>query len=383
MPRIAPFVGLRYDPAVAGPIARLVAPPYDMLPDAILRRYLDRSPYNVARLEGGAGGAGEAEYRSAADLLRSWRAGGVLVQTPPSGFAYEMVFEEDGREVRTVGLLAALEVEPWGGSIVPHEKTMAGPVEDRLRLLRAIRANLSPIHAVLHDPAPLLSATLIDAMRGEPLAEATDDEGVLHRVWESPISDAVIAELGSQTCMIADGHHRYTTALAFREEMRASGRGAGPWDSILTLLVDPTEEPPVRPFHRIVREGPFPAPDESVADLGTLLARLDDDVPLVGLAVIGQGDQPEYGLVRLRGAPPAVAALDPLIPGGEKSVRFSHDASEADRAVRMREAAGAWFLPPTTTSRIGAVLDSGERLPRKSTYFWPKPRTGFVLRPLD
>ena len=380
MPRIAPFVGLRYDPAVAGPLDDLVAPPYDMLGDAALAERFARSPFNVARLERGTSGGTEPEYREAAALLASWRAAGALVEAPAALVAYEMRFALDGRERRVRGVLGAVELEPWGGGILPHEKTMRGPVEDRLRLLRIVRANLSPVHGILPGPSPTLRASLERVCR-RPADAVGHDAGVEHRAWWFTPEPALIDEIGSQRCMIADGHHRYTTALAFRDEMHAS-QGAGPWDALLMLLVDAAEEPPVLPFHRLAAAASPSPGGTGVADLAALLGQLDDAGLVVG-SIRMEGGVLVHRVVHLAGEPPAVAALEPLLPPSEADVTFTQDARAAERAVADGSAAVSWILPPTSAERIRAVIDRGDRLPRKSTYFWPKPLTGMVIRPLN
>ncbi|MFM8998961.1 MAG: DUF1015 family protein [Actinomycetota bacterium] len=381
MPRLTPFAALRYDPAIAGPIDALVAPPYDVISAREEARLLARNPHNVVRLEGSAAASGEAEHRAAAELLAAWRAEGVLVGTGPSLYAYEMAYVLGGRPRTTRGVLAALEIEPWGGAVLPHEQVSTAPLGERLGRLRAMRANLSPIHVVLPGPSPLLGAALEVAMRAEPIAEALDDDGVRHRVWSFAMDTAVAAEVGAQACMIADGHHRYTTALAYREEMRAL-HGAGPWDHVLAFVGD-ADDAPVLPFHRLVVRGALREPDAEEVSLAATLASLDDDVPRVGLVRTAGGGAVTYGTVDLGAPPPAVEALEPLLPADEDAVRYLADPAEADALVRSGDAVGAWFLPPTTAARVRAAVDAGRRLPRKSTYFWPKPRTGFVLRPFD
>lgn len=383
MPEVVPFVALRYDPAVAGPLDALTAPPYDVVSPEATGVLLSRSPYNIVRIEGDSTGAADGDHRAAGELLDGWRARGVLVPTERSYFAYEMEFPYAGTRRSTRGLLAGLGIEPWGGKVIPHEATSAKPVAERLGRLRAVRANISPIHVITPGPSPLLRARLEEVTSRPAMGEVTDDDGVTHRLWAFGPDAEVAAELSEQTCMIADGHHRYTTALEYREEMRAA-HGEGPWDQVLALIVDASEEAPVLPFHRIVLKGSLPEPSKVTSTLEETLNALDDDAPIVGVISPGSGKGGvTYGVVELDAPPPAVEALEPLLPRDEDSVRFSPDAHEADRAVRMREAEGAWLLPPTTASRIRASIDAGRRLPRKSTYFWPKPRTGFVLRPLD
>lgn len=381
MPKIAPFVALRYDPAVAGPLDALVAPPYDVVAPEEEARLLARSPYNVVRLEGSTVECGDLDHRTAAELLRSWRADGVLVETEPSLFAYEMTYTFGGVARTTRGVLAALEIEPWGGSVLPHEGISRRPLGERLGRLRTVRANLSPIHIVLTEPVPRFAAALERAAGEPPSAEIVDDAGVRHRIWPFVMPREVGEELDARTCMIADGHHRYTTALAYRDEMRAA-EGSGPWDHVLAFVAD-ADASPVLPFHRVVVAGEVPEPHEKTASLATTLGLLDDDTPRVGVIRAAGGGAVTYGTVDLAAPPPAVEALEGLLPQEEEAVRYVADPEEADASVRSGAAAGAWLLPPTTAERVRAAVDAGRRLPRKSTYFWPKPRTGFVLRPFD
>jgi uncharacterized protein (DUF1015 family) len=181
--------------------------------------------------------------------------------------------------------------------------------------------------------------------------------------------------------MIADGHHRYTTALAYRDEMRAA-EGAGPWDHVLAFVGD-ADGSPVLPFHRVVVTGDLPEPRDTTASLATTLDALDDDATRGGVIRAAGGGAATYGTLDLAAPPPAVEALERLLPTDEDAVRYVADPVEADAMVRSGAATGAWLLPPTTAERVRAAVEAGRRLPRKSTYFWPKPRTGFVLRPFD
>jgi uncharacterized protein (DUF1015 family) len=276
-------------------------------------------------------------------------------------------------------------LEPWGGTILPHERTLSAPVEDRLRLMRATAADLSPIYAVVGGPSAPQRDLLERAASRPPERELTDEEGVIHRLWAEPLPEALGDWYRDRSLLIADGHHRYQTALAHREELRAS-RGPGPWDAVLMLVVDAdAEDPPVLPIHRLLRVDPVPdLAGERVRGLEEVMARLVDDDLRFGAAVRADG-----GLLhlvgRLEGPPPTVAALhrqllDPL--PGIRDVRFVPDAFGAEAAVRSGRADLALFLPPARVANVRSVVASGGRLPEKSTYFWPKPRTGLVIRPL-
>lgn len=389
MPRISPFVGLLYDGSRAGSLDLVTTPPYDTISQEERRRYLDASPHNVVRLVLGEERPGDDEhankYMRAAAYLRGWREQGVLLPTPgPSYFAYEMEFSLHSERRRVRGLICLVDLEDWGGSIVPHERTMSGPVEDRLRLMRAVRANLSCIHALHPGPCPPLADHLGRICSGEPQASLTDQEGVTHRMWAFGDDGAVPALLADQPLLIADGHHRYAMALRYRDEMRAA-HGPGPWDRVMMLLMDlTTEDPPVLPIHRILAIPPPPVDGVRVRDLQEVLDEIDDDRLTYG-AVLREGDELVHRVARLAGEPPTVCALHEQLLDAvpQDALRFTHDAVEAEGVVRESLAASAFILPRTHAGRIRSVIDRGERMPQKSTFFWPKPRTGFVIRPLD
>jgi hypothetical protein len=181
--------------------------------------------------------------------------------------------------------------------------------------------------------------------------------------------------------MIADGHHRYATALRYRDERRAE-HGAGPWDSTMMFLVDAAlEDPPVLPYHRIQLAGAVPEGGDRVRDLEEVLESVDDGAGRLGLVTHDDGAL-VHRLVELPGGPPTVCRLheDPLA-GLDADLRYTPDAVAAEEAVRAGAALAAYFLPATDALTIRSVVDAGGRLPQKSTFFWPKPRTGMVLRP--
>ncbi len=388
MSRLFPFAGLLFDRDRVGSLDLVTTPPYDVISPEEQRRFRELSPFNVIRLELAEDRPGDDEvenkYVRAASELARWRADGMLVATSqPNYYPYEMRFRNHGADHRVRGVICAVELEDWGGSILPHERTMKGPVEDRLRLIRAVRANLSCIQAVFRGPCRPL-AELLDGLEAtEPAAATTDEAGVQHRMWTLP-ADVPIAEwLGAGSLMIADGHHRYTTALRYRDEMRAEG-GRGPWDRTMMLIVDAeTERPPVLPYHRILTAGEPPAVGERVRDLQEILDAVDDEDLVYG-SVSREAGVVVHRVVRMDAEPPTVCALhESALIGLEDALRYTHDAVEAEEAVRRGDAVAAYLLPATDARRIRAVIDRGERLPQKSTFFWPKPRSGMVIRPLE
>jgi uncharacterized protein (DUF1015 family) len=426
VPDVRPFVGLLYDPAVAGPFEALTAPPYDVISPTDQDRYYRASPYNAVRLILGKDEPGDDgsknKYTRAALYLRSWRSLGVLAPpTEPSLYPYEFRFHLGGRERTVRGVIAEVGVEEWGGSIIPHERTMSGPIEDRLTLLRAVLSNLSPVYAVAKGPVPKLGAFLDEVMQESSQCEVTDDSGTRHRLWVASGREgsSATAALARHSLMIADGHHRYSVAQAYRREMGARF-GPGPWDATMMLIVDAaTEEPPVLPIHRLVRQAQgsdaarhtieglqsaaSPQPPASlqpaasvqptdqhltgghaVRDMAEVLATVRDEDVTIGVVRRENGTL-THRILTLSGAPPTVCELHGQIldrlPAAD--LRFVPDSVAAERAVESGQVEVAFILPPTRVDRVWNVVRSGRKLPQKSTYFWPKPRTGMVIRPLD
>jgi uncharacterized protein (DUF1015 family) len=387
MPRISPFAGLRFDRSRVGSLERVTAPPYDVISRIEHERLLDGSPFSVIRLDLGDDPerSHHARYAEAAALFETWRRDGVLIPTDgPVFVAYEMRFRLHGNARRVRGVVAAVELEDWGGGILPHEQVMDGPVQDRLEHLREVRIDLSCIECVYLGPDEAIGAWLDEATRGEPDGSVTDADGVDHRVWVRP-GDAALAErLSAHDLMIADGHHRYTTALRYRDEMRAR-HGAGPWDATMMLLIDAAlEEPPVLPFHRIQREGAAAdAGGVRVRDLEEVLESLEDRKLLFGIATLEDGAI-VHRVAELTGEPPTVCRLhEAVLDVDAEAFRYTPDAVAAEAAVRSGDAVASYFLPATDAATIRSVVASGERLPQKSTFFWPKPRNGLILRPHD
>lgn len=391
MPTIAPFDGLLYDPARVGDLAAATAPPYDVILPHDLARFHRASPHNIARVDLGVGEGPHEKYTHAGEMLRRWRDEGALIPVgKPAIYPYEMRFAYRATEHRVRGLIVEVGLEPWGRQIVPHERTMPGPVEDRLAHLRATAANLSAIYAVCAGPSEAQTALLDRAGSRPPDRELTDEEGVRHRLWVEmdavgTDTEGLAAWYRQQALLIADGHHRYQTALAHREEMNSS-RGPGPWDGVMMLLVDSaSEKPPVLPIHRVVAVDPVPEiPGDRVRDLGEVLAWLADDDLRFAAAVRRDGELVHL-VGRLEGEPPTVSALhrsllDPM--PGVRELGFVQDPALAEEMVHTGRFDLAFFLPPARVEYVRAVVEQGGQLPQKSTYFWPKPRTGMVIRPL-
>jgi uncharacterized protein (DUF1015 family) len=369
----------------------VTAPPYDVISEPHRARFVAASPYNVVHLDLAQGsddpGRADNRYARAAGMLRSWEEAGVVRRDPSARYyAYEAVWPatEDVSSGRLRGVFVALTLEPWGGAVIPHEETMAGPIQDRLRLLRATGTHLSPIYGTVDGPCRDLADLLERVAAGEPDEEVVDEEGVRHRVWPVAGETPIGAWLADEELLIADGHHRYTTALAYRDERHATD-GPGPWDSILALVVDTgTQHVPVLPYHRVQVSGSAPAAPVAARNRAELTALLSDEAGRVGVITRTERGL-TYSVLELGGPPPAVRALhdallDEIAPGD--ALRFTHSAADAEEAVRDGGVVAAYLLAPTTPARVLAAIERGERLPRKSTFFWPKPRTGLLFMPV-
>jgi hypothetical protein len=276
-----------------------------------------------------------------------------------------MRFSLHGRRRTMRGLVGAVELEDWGGSIVPHEQTIPGPIEDRLRLMRAVRTNLSSIHAVFRGPSEPFASFLDRETTSEPAAFTTDEAGVEHRLWVSEPTPEVATSLEPESLMIADGHHRYSMALRYRDEMRAS-HGAGPWDRVMMFVADAAvHAPPVLPFHRIQMSGPFEPVGTRVRDLSEILETVSDERLVYGSMSLEDGI-PVHRVAELSGSPPTVSALhEQVLRSADAELRYTPDPVEADDAVRAGE--GVAILPPTNTTRIRDVSIASAS--QKSTFF--------------
>jgi uncharacterized protein (DUF1015 family) len=393
VPRFEPFAGLRYDPTV--PLDAVIAPPYDVVGPEERAELAARHPANAIHVELPVDdpGAGVDRYGHAAALLARWIDDGTLLEdAAPVFYAYRMTVPGGGR---TTGVIGALACEPIGGEILPHEQTIPKDRSDRLDLLRACHANLSPIwglslteglSALYHQSEP-------------PDASATDDQGVLHELWivDDPTAvEAISLSVGSSPLVIADGHHRYETALAYQAERRAARDGArGDYDLVMALVVELAPgQLTVGPIHRTLQAPPGadlldafgkwfdcvhagPAEEsvvEAVAGSNVLALVTRHDVWLLNPhedAFEAAGSDLDSSLVAM--------AVDE-IPGA--TVQHHHDWRTVVSTVVAGGAEAAVLLRPVTVAQIGQWARAGRRMPPKSTYFHPKPRTGMVFRPV-
>jgi uncharacterized protein (DUF1015 family) len=343
---------VRYDEAKAGPLDRLVAPPYDVLDPQERAAYLAESPYNVVHL------TLPGDESDAARLWRDWLDEGVLVrETEPASWWLEQDFVGPDGVARTRGgLVCALRVEPYSaGVILPHERTHAGPKEGRMRLLRALRTHVEPLF-FLYDGA-------LDGPTGSPLLEVELD-GVANRLWR--VEADLPAALADAQLLIADGHHRYETALAFHEH---DGTEESAW---LLAVIVPSEQAglTIFPTHRLADD----------ADVSRTEASDEPPLELLRLGVGPVLYRPGESHVLVTDvSQPDATAVEPLVGA---NVRYTPSAEEAVATVDRGGAAVALLLRAPTIEQVRETARRGETMPQKSTYFYPKLPSGLLFLPL-
>ncbi len=415
MADVQPLRALHYDQVVAGPLQALLAPPYDVIDPAQRAELAARSPYNAVRIDLPEGEPDP--YAAAAAELEAWRRAGAVVEDPePALWALEQAYTgPDGRERTRRGILARVRVEDYGpGRIRPHERTHPGPKEDRLRLTRATRANLSPIFSLHAGDA---YAAL--APEGEPWGEATDEDGTRNRLWrvaEPARITAAQAILAEAELLIADGHHRYETARVYADEV--GGEGAHRY--VLMCLVS-LEDPglTIFPTHRLLDGLKDPAVQErlggALKDLFHIEQVTEDelrppDAPDGAPVQLGYMDshfQTPYRLTlkdpgtadrALAHMPEAyrrldTAVLEALILTGPvglteddiahlRGLGYSRTDAEAVQLIRSGRYDAGFFLRSTPVGQVREVAAAGVTMPPKSTYFFPKVPTGLLFHPL-
>ena len=418
MADVRPLRALHYDRATAGDPADLVAPPYDVIDPQQRERLASQSPYNVVEIDLPQG---DEPYEAAAATFARWRAEGVLTRDDePAFWAHTQDYTgPDGRRYTRHGFFARIRVEEYGpGRVRPHERTHPGPKEDRLRLTRATRANLSPIFALHDDPENAAWRALEPHTEPDPFADVTDADGTRHRLWrvaEPGAVEAVTAALGSSELLIADGHHRYETARVYAEEV--GGEGAHRYVmACLVALQDPGLT--VFPTHRLLTgldEARRTALREAVTrdwEIAEIdLAELEPAPDGGGAVRLGYLDAGHRRPLRLTLRDQAIA--DAALPGRSEAYRqldtavlealiltgalgmseddishlngldYSRTTDEARERVLSGDVQAAFFMGPTPVRQIQAVAAAGEVMPPKSTYFFPKILTGLLFHPLD
>ena len=423
--RIEPFRGLLYNRRKCGDLSAVVAPPYDLIGPERQNQLYERSPYNVVRLELNR----DADrYESSAKTLRQWLEESVLERAAvPAIYLYSESFEVESRRLERDGFIVRIRLEEFGkGRILPHERTFSAPKEDRLRLLSATTTNTSSIFGLYSGHHPELEQLRGRVTARPALLEVTDDLGIVHRLRaiEEPSEIELIQRaLDDSRILIADGHHRYETALNYSRQMRAAENNPAapqPYDyTMMTLTACDDPGLVILPTHRVVKRL-APAAiaafaerareffvSEEFNDRRSLYARLKS-AGRGALAVALQGDA-TLRLLRLKDAgamesiapdlPAAIRELDVsvlhtlvfnrILGLGEAEIKaggnveYTIDGEAALAAVASAQASGAFLLNPPSIGGVERVSDSGATMPEKSTYFFPKLLTGLVMNPVS
>jgi uncharacterized protein (DUF1015 family) len=419
MADVQPLRALHYDPGRTGGLQQVVAPPYDVIYTEGRADLLAQSPYNVVEIDLPLPADGADPYEHAAAVLERWRAEGII--TRDEGQALWPIEQDyvgpDGRSRTRRGFLARVRVQEYGpGRVRPHERTHPGPKDDRLRLTRTTRANLSPIFALYSDPQRLAWTALEAGTRGTPWAQTVDPDGTVNRIWrvdDELAIKAVQRATADSELLIADGHHRYETARVYADEIG----GEGPHRYVLMCLVA-IEDPglTVFPTHRLLgnlteqkwRE--LRATIEADFEVSALES-LDQLPPETSSTVdIGYLDSRERRPYRLRLKRQAAAdaklsahaepyrrldtaVAEALLLKGALAMTdeqidhldglgYARDAQHATDLVLAGSYDVALFMAPTPVERVRDVAVAGESMPPKSTYFFPKVPTGLLFNPL-
>ena len=441
MAKILPFRGIVYNQSAAGDMNELVCPPYDIISPAEQRALYRKNSYNVIRLEYGLESPADTDqenrYTRAAALLDEWLQADVLRQSSsPALYVYEMEYNAGGKTKKLRGFLCLVRIEEYdSGIVLPHESTLSGPKADRLKLLRACGASFSQIYSLYSDPEGTIP-NVLKRVGGRPEIEVKNGDGVMHRVWTlSDTSDikTISQGMADKPFFIADGHHRYDTALNYRNERR-SAQGSFTGDegyNYVAMFMARLEDPEltILPAHRIlfnltgftpkkfeedlnsyfnVERIDFESESESVnrrTILDTLASRADH-AHVFGMRVRGERS---YYLLTLRHD----ADMDALIADKTSAYRmldvsilhhliidkllgvkmethklglnieYTKDAEEAAKRMEEGTAEIIFFMNPTKVQEVKEVAGSGERMPQKATYFYPKLLTGLVMNKLD
>jgi len=428
MAEVRPFRALRYDPAIVDP-ARAIAPPYDVISAELQAALYERDPHNVIRIEYGRELPGDGEssnkYTRAAADLREWRRSGALaLDAEPALYRYRQRFEWDSRQYEREAWFGAVRLTPWDeGSVRPHEHTLATPKADRMHLLRATRTQVSPVYA-LYRPKGAVATT--PGAPGEAVisCEADGQHHRIERIIDGTALQRFTRLIDNSDVYIADGHHRYETALAFRDDARgraSSWSGDEPENFVLMALT--AHDDPgllVLPTHRVLHlERVPPGAVERLRAMFDATPIDADGHDATERLVAAGAAQPSFVVAGLPGGPLLLtlrdrAAVEALMPGDQPhawkrldvnvlqygilqpifgiddatlssgaAVTYTQDARAALGAIGAGRATAAFLLNATPVSQVLDVADAGARMPQKSTYFQPKLPTGLVMRPLE
>jgi len=411
MAEVIPFSGILYNTSkVKG--EDVVAPPYDIITPEMRDILYLKSPYNIVRIDSGrelpGDGGAENKYERAASAMKVWIEEGVLQRSPkPCFYAYEMDYFAGGERKRLRGFFGLVRLEELGKGVYPHEETHSKPKVDRLSLMSVCEANTSPIFSLYRSPNKGASETVRRVISTGPYMEAEDMDGAVHRIWvidgRAEIA-AITRDLRDRSIYIADGHHRYETALEYQKIMREKSgpaNGNESYNHVLMFLANIEDgNITILPAHRIIKHSRDNVLERLSAYFEITTMSLNDDIIefMKGKAqtfgLFQRGDTKQY-LLRYRGGglegtPTVLRGLDvtilhELILKGllaATGIKYEMDPLVARGMVTEREYDAVFFLNPTRVEDVEQVALSSMRMPPKSTYFYPKVMTGFVINSL-
>jgi uncharacterized protein (DUF1015 family) len=439
MAEIHPFKGIVYNPAKITDFSTVVAPPYDIISPSEQEGYYAKNPYNVIRFilgkESSADTDSDNRYTRAASFFKKWQEDQILIRDKePSFYFYVQEFSAQGKSFVREGFFALVRLEEYDrGVIIPHERTLSGPKVDRLKLMRSCQANFSPVFLLYPDSGNEVTGQLRSGIIDSPLIEVRDEKGVLHKFWRvvnQEILSWVKARLAKEPLFIADGHHRYETALNYRNECRQKKSNCTGKEGFnyMMMYLTPLEGKGlvILPYHRVLHSlsnfdfSTFEKKLKETFEVETLtfypesehdarhifLKRLEEkgrDSHAYGLFARGAN---AYHILTLKknsvtseSKTSPVSCLDVTILESlifnqilgitserlreQKNIEYCHDSEEAFHLVREKGLQLAFLLNPTRIEEVKAVALKGETMPQKSTYFYPKLLSGLVINRLD
>jgi uncharacterized protein (DUF1015 family) len=436
MADIQPFRGLRYNQLIIKDLSGVICPPYDVISPSLHEELHSRNKYNFIRLEDANQSPDDRttnnKYTRTAITLKQWLEKKILIpEESPAIYLHDHYFRLQGKDHMRRGIIARVRLEEWNRMIIrPHEGILSAPKEDRQNLLRALKVNTSPVLMMYQDTRRKIASILATQTRGKPVIDTYVPEGERHKIWtitNPEVLHQISSSITDQPLYIADGHHRYTSALTYRREKMACTTSASPDDAsnfVMTTLVDFADPGLIiLAPHRLIRGLSKTALGELVTKLGTFfeVTELPANTPDIWqkldailskpdgirLAFFGP-DTDRFFALKLRD----VEATDQIMPyshselyreldasildhiilerilglgvGGsdEVKINFSHDRENAVKQISEGEYQLVFFLRPVKPELIKAVADANDKMPRKSTYFYPKAPAGLVVNPL-
>jgi len=407
MVKVKGFRGIRYNPDKIEDFGDVLAPPYDVINAQEQDDLYNKNPHNVIRLILSKGDD-DSKYEKAADTFRSWIESCILTNDDePSIYPYYQEFEEKGKKLTRKGFLAAVKIEDFSTKkILPHERTFPKHKRDRLKLNTACKANMSPVFSVYSDPETVIEKLLDQKLTGDPIFDVTNQDGVRNRLWrisDPDVLSAIEEHLSDKSLLIADGHHRYETAIEYRNIQREANGGASedkPYEYVMMFLSNADDEGLIiNPTHRAVKS-------LGDMDLEGLLKKLGEEFKVEkmpfneGLLNIGHEEftiltkDPEFVYrVSLKNddidAPNKMAVtllhnnvFNKIIDEDRAGILYTKFLDEAVELVQSGDYELAFILPELRAGDIFNVVMTGDRMPQKTTYFYPKILSGLAFNPL-